>query len=80
MDEAGERCHGTTRHTPLALFALEAPLLPALPGQAPDLGTWHCVSLHRNTSTQPKSGSYPVAGNTSGGLKGPSVGAILSLT
>ena len=28
----------------------------------------------------PISGSYPVAGRASGGLKGPSVGAILSLT
>ena len=28
----------------------------------------------------PKSGSYPVAGSASGGLNGPSVGAILSLT
>jgi transposase len=29
---------------------------------------------------QPKSGSYPVAGRASGGLNGPRVGAILSLT
>ena len=29
---------------------------------------------------EPKSGSYPVAGRASGGLNGPSVGAILSLT
>jgi transposase len=27
IEEAGVRCHGTTRRTPLALFALEAPLL-----------------------------------------------------
>jgi hypothetical protein len=32
------------------------------------------------TNNQPKSGIYPVAGNASGGLKVPSVGAILSLT
>jgi len=31
-------------------------------------------------SNEPKSGSYPVAGNTSAGLKVPSVGAIFSLT
>ena len=30
--------------------------------------------------TEPKFGSYPVAGNTSGCLNGPSTGAILSLT
>jgi hypothetical protein len=35
----------------------------------------------RNTwFNEPKSGSYPVAGSASAGLKGPSVGAILSLT
>ena len=32
------------------------------------------------TNIQPKSGSYPVAGNAFGGLKCPIVGAILSLT
>ena len=32
----------------LALFALEAPLLQALPPQAPDLGTWHRVSVHKD--------------------------------
>lgn len=52
MDEAGVRCHGTTRRTPLALFALEAPLLQALPSQAPDLGTWHRVSVHRDCHVQ----------------------------
>jgi hypothetical protein len=31
-------------------------------------------------SIDPKSGSYPVAGSASAGLKGPSVDAILSLT
>jgi transposase len=52
MDEAGVRCHGTTRRTPLALFALEAPLLQALPGQAPDLGSWHRVNVHRDCHVQ----------------------------
>jgi hypothetical protein len=46
------RCHGTTRRSPLALFALEAPLLQALPGQAPDLGTWHRVNVHRDCHVQ----------------------------
>ena len=52
MDEAGVRCHGTTRRSPLSLFALEAPLLQALPGQAPDLGTWHRVNVHRDCHVQ----------------------------
>jgi len=52
MDEAGVRCHGTTRRTPLGLFALEAPLLQALPSQAPDLGVWHRVSVHRDCHVQ----------------------------
>lgn len=52
MDEAGVRCHGTTRRTPLGLFALEAPLLQALPPQAPDLGVWHRVSVHRDCHVQ----------------------------
>ncbi|WP_143479074.1 IS21 family transposase, partial [Pseudomonas aeruginosa] len=38
LKEAGVRCHGTTRRSPLELFALEAPLLQALPTPAPDLG------------------------------------------
>ncbi len=52
MSEAGVRCHGTTRRSPLALFALEAPLLQALPDQAPDLGTWHRVNVHRDCHVQ----------------------------
>ncbi|GAB3669877.1 IS21 family transposase [Ramlibacter alkalitolerans] len=52
MTEAGMRCHGTTRRTPLALFELEQPLLQALPAQAPDLGTWHRVSVHRDCHVQ----------------------------
>jgi hypothetical protein len=52
MQEAGVRCHGTTRRSPLALFALERPLLQALPGQAPDLGTWHRVCVHRDCHVQ----------------------------
>lgn len=52
MDEAGVRCHGTTRRAPLELFALEAALLRALPTPAPDLGTWHRVSVHRDCHVQ----------------------------
>jgi transposase len=52
MDEAGLRCHGTTREQPLALFALERPLMKALPSVAPDLGTWHRVTVHRDCHVQ----------------------------
>lgn len=52
MEEAGVRCHGTTRRQPLELFALEAPLLQALPDQAPDLSTWHRVNVHRDCHVQ----------------------------
>ena len=45
---AGVRIHGTTRQAPLALFATERPLMQALPAIAPDLGTWHQVTLHRD--------------------------------
>jgi transposase len=48
MEEAGMRLHGTTRERPLALFALEQPLLRRLPAAAPDLGSWHRVVLHRD--------------------------------
>ncbi|KZS01295.1 Uncharacterized protein APZ42_002093, partial [Daphnia magna] len=52
MQEAGVRCHGTTRRSPLELFALEAPLLKPLPAVAPDLGSWHRVSVHRDCHVQ----------------------------
>ena len=45
---AGVRIHGTTRQAPLALFATERSLMQALPPVAPDLGTWHQVTLHRD--------------------------------
>jgi transposase len=52
MTEAGVRCHGTTRRSPLELFALEQPLLKGLPAVAPDLGSWHRVSVHRDCHVQ----------------------------
>jgi transposase len=52
LDEAGVRVHGTTREQPLALFAVEKPLLRPLPGIAPDLGTWNRVRLHRDCHVQ----------------------------
>ncbi len=48
MFEAGVRTHGTTRRQPLELFALERPLMQALPAIAPDLGSWHRVIAHRD--------------------------------
>jgi transposase len=52
MQEAGRRVHGTTREQPLVLFALEQPLMRRLPAVAPDLGTWHRVSVHRDCHVQ----------------------------
>lgn len=52
METAGQRIHGTTRQPPLALFALEQPLLKPLPTIAPDLGTWHRVSVHKDCHVQ----------------------------
>jgi len=52
MQEAGLRCHGTTRRSPLDLFALEQALLKALPSVAPDIGSWHRVSVHRDCHVQ----------------------------
>src|SRR5215207_133163 len=48
MEEAGVRVHGTTRQAPLALFELERAQLQPLPAVAPQLGTWHKVSVHRD--------------------------------
>ncbi len=48
LQEAGLRIHGTTRQQPMDLFALERALLKPLPPQAPDLGVWQCVTLHRD--------------------------------
>lgn len=48
LQEAGQRIHGTTRQQPLDLFALERAFLKPLPPQMPDLGVWHCVTVHRD--------------------------------
>lgn len=48
MTEAGVRIHGTTRVAPLELFELERPLMAPLPAVAPDLGSWHRVTVHRD--------------------------------
>jgi len=46
--EAGRRIHGTTHKAPLALFEIERPLMHEPPAVAPDLGTRHKVSAHRD--------------------------------
>lgn len=52
LETAGQRIHGTTRQPPLALFALEQPLLKTLPAIAPDLGSWHRVNVHKDCHVQ----------------------------
>jgi len=52
MQEAFLRTHGTTRKLPLDLFAIEQPLLQALPAIAPDLGIWCRPKLHRDCHVQ----------------------------
>ncbi len=48
LQEAGQRIHGTTREQPMDLFALERSFLKPLPPQAPDLGVWQSVTVHRD--------------------------------
>ncbi len=60
MNEAGRRDHGTTRQRPLALFELERALMQPLPAVAPDLGSWHRVSVHRDCHVQFDRGLYSV--------------------
>ena len=52
MQRAGIRIHGTTREVPLERFAVERPLLKALPAIAPDLGTWTTLAVHRDCHVQ----------------------------
>lgn len=52
MTEAGNRHHGTTGESPLALFAVERAVLRSLPAVAPDLGVWSQVSVHRDCHVQ----------------------------
>jgi transposase len=60
MQEAGVRMHGTTRERPLERFEVERPLLRPLPGIAPDLGSWHAVSVHRDCHVQHERVLYSV--------------------
>lgn len=52
LEEAGTRVHGTTRERPLERFVLEKPLMKPLPAIAPDLASWHAVTVHRDCHVQ----------------------------
>jgi transposase len=60
MQEAGVRTHGTTRERPLERFEIERPLMRPLPDIAPDLGSWHGVSVHRDCHVQHERVLYSV--------------------
>lgn len=60
IDEAGVRIHGTTREQPLERFGLERALMKPLPGIAPDLGSWHAVTVHRDCHVQHERTLYSV--------------------
>lgn len=48
LEEAGQRCHGTTREAPMARFAAERAYLPELPATAYDVAEFKQVKLHRD--------------------------------
>jgi len=52
LGTAGNRCHGTTREQPLARFAVEKPLLRALPDVPPVAAVWATATVHRDTHVQ----------------------------
>lgn len=52
LNEAGNRKHGTTTQKPLSLFAIEKPLLRALPATPPELVVWAKVKVHRDAHVQ----------------------------
>ncbi len=60
LAEAGLRTHGTTRERPLDRFALEKPLMRPLPDIAPDLGSWHGLTVHRDCHVQLERTLYSV--------------------
>lgn len=60
MGEAGNRSHGTTREKPLTRFAVERPLLQALPDVPPVSATWATATVHRDTHVQFEARFYSV--------------------
>jgi transposase len=60
-DQAGVRCHGTTRQQPLQQFAdTEKPLLQALPDVPPELAVWAQVKVHSDAHVQFEKALYSV--------------------
>lgn len=60
LEEAGMRIHGTTRERPLERFELERVLMKPLPAIAPNLGSWHGVTVHRDCHVQHERVLYSV--------------------
>ena len=60
LEEAGTRMHGTTRERPLERFELERALMKPLPAIAPNLGSWHGVTVHRDCHVQHERVLYSV--------------------
>jgi transposase len=52
LGEAGNRIHGSTQEKPLMRFAIEKPLLQALPAQPPEAAIWAKVKVHRDAHVQ----------------------------
>jgi transposase len=60
LEIAGNRCHGTTRESPLARFAIERDLLQRLPAVPPELATWTKAVVHRDSHVQFEHNLYSV--------------------
>jgi len=60
MQEASVRKHGTTHEQPLDRFAIEKPLLAALPDVPPILAAWSTVTVHRDAHIQYHRALYSV--------------------
>lgn len=60
MQEASVRKHGTTNEQPLTRFAIEQPLLAALPDVPPVLAAWATVTVHRDAHIQYHKALYSV--------------------
>lgn len=60
LEDAGNRCHGTTREQPLARFTIERGLLLPLPAVPPELATWAKASVHRDGHIQFEKALYSV--------------------
>ncbi|MGN3967378.1 hypothetical protein ACS0ZG_35975 [Burkholderia gladioli] len=59
LQEVGTRTHGTTHEQPLARFAIEKPLLVALPDVPPVISVWKEVIVHRDGHIVRRNALYP---------------------